>query len=108
MHKQSDKIDLTPAQRKQIVAFVQHYLPNTEVWAYGSRVKFTAKSYSDLDLVVFASQEQELQVAQLQEALEESDLPFRVDLFIWNEVPASFRKNIEADQVVLVAAEPRE
>ena len=37
--------------------------------------------------------------------MEESSLPFPVDLFIWDELPESFRKRIEAEHVVLVKKE---
>ncbi|MBS0298447.1 MAG: hypothetical protein JSR32_00715 [Proteobacteria bacterium] len=41
-------------------------------------------------------------VAALKEALEESQLPFRVDLFVWDEIPARFRDNIQRAYVILV------
>ena len=58
-------------------------------------------SSSDLDLVVFAAKEQSRQVSDLRESLEESDLPFRVDLFVWEELPDSFQKNIENFHAIL-------
>jgi len=72
------------------------------VWVYGSRAKQTSGPRSDLDLVVFSQTEQQRQVANLREAFEESNLPFRVDLFVWDEVPANFRNVIEKDHVVLI------
>ncbi|MER0204236.1 MAG: nucleotidyltransferase domain-containing protein [Nitrosomonas sp.] len=73
-------------------------LPDVILWAYGSRIKGTARPQSDLDLAVFAAAEQKQAVA----ALEESQLPFRVDLFIWDEIPAQFRENIQQAHMVLV------
>lgn len=55
MDRVLENIDLTVSQRKEITALLKCYLPHTEVWAYGSRVKFTVKSYSDLDMVAFAT-----------------------------------------------------
>ena len=101
MSKALNNIDLTAAQRKEVAALLQRYLPDTEVWAYGSRVKFTAKPHSDLDMVAFAAKEQSQAVANLREAFEESYLPFRVDLFVWDEIPEEFHRNIEKDRVVL-------
>ena len=101
MSKALNNIDLTAAQRKEVAALLQRYLPDTEVWAYGSRVKFTAKPHSDLDMVAFASKEQSQAVANLREAFEESYLPFRVDLFVWDEVPEGFHRNIEEARVVV-------
>ncbi len=95
-------IDITTAQRKIILDLIGKHLPNTSAWAYGSRVTWKARPQSDLDMVVFATPEQAHAVANLKEAFEESDLPFRVDLFAWHEVPEQFQKNIMAEHVVLV------
>ena len=100
-------IDITAEQRRTVLALLNRHLPDTTVWACGSRVKWTSRPESDLDLVVFARPEQSAQVAELREAFEESDLPFRVDLFVWDEVPVGFRARIEADHVVLVELEQR-
>ena len=94
-------IDITAEQRKIVLALIERHLPNTTAWVYGSRAKWTARPQSDLDLVVFATPEQNGQVGELREAFEESNLPFRVDLFVWDAVPAQFRKHIKRDHVVL-------
>ncbi len=101
MYQELNNIDLSISQREEITTLLKSYLPNTEVWAYGSRVKFTSHSNSDLDIVVFASAEQRMDVFKLKEAFEESTLSFRVDLFIWDEVPEQFRQNIQEERVVL-------
>ena len=87
-------IDITAEQRKTVLALLARHLPNTTAWVYGSRVKWTSRPESDLDLVVFAKPEQERRVSDLREAFEESNLPFRVDLFVWDEVPEQFRKRL--------------
>ena len=94
--------DIDAAQRKTVLALLERHLPNTAAWAYGSRAQWTARPQSDLDMVVFASPEQNGQVSHLREAFEESNLPFRVDLFVWDAVPEKFRRQIEAEHVVLV------
>ena len=98
-------IDLTVGQRQMVLALLNRHLPNTTVWAYGSRVKWTSHSASDLDLVAFSKPKQSARVAELREAFDESNLPFRVDLFVWDDVPESFRKRIEAEHVVLAREE---
>ena len=94
-------IDLRADQHKEVARLLQHHLPDTEVWAYGSRVKGPARPASDLDLVTFASAGQKEAVSRLREAFDESPLPFRVDLFVWDKVPEEFRKNIEEARVVM-------
>ena len=99
-------IDITAEQRGTVLALLNRHLPDTTAWAYGSRVKWTSRPESDLDLVVFARPEQSARVAELREAFEESDLPFRVDLFVWDEVPEGFKARIEGDHVVLTKDDP--
>ena len=86
------KPDLDAAHRATILSLLQEHLLGVTVWAYGSCVQGTSRRYSDLDLVVFSKLEQEPQIADLREAFEESDLPFRVDLSVWEEVSDSFRE----------------
>ena len=94
-------IDITYDQRKTLVSLLSRHLPDTEAWAYGSRVKGTARPASDLDVVVLTAPEQARAVSDLRESLEESSLPFRVDLFVWDELPESFREQIKREHVVL-------
>ena len=101
MEKKTNHLNLSAARRDEIVALLRRYLPNAEVWAYGSRVRGNAQPHSDLDLVAFVTKEQEQAVFELKEAFENSDLPFRVDLFAWDEVPEPFRENIRKGHVVL-------
>ena len=84
-----------------VVSLLDRYLPDTTVWAYGSRVKRTAQPYSDLDMVAFADDAHGMDIFHIKEAFEESVLPFRVDIFCWDELPASFQKNIKARFAVL-------
>ena len=88
-------IDLRADQHREVARLLQRYLPDSEVWACGSRVKGAARPASDLDLVTFASAGRQEAVSRLREAFDESCLPFRVDLFVWDKVPKEFRENIE-------------
>ena len=101
-------IDITAKQRKIVTDLLERHLPDTAAWIYGSRVKWTARPQSDLDMVVFATPEQNGRVSDLREAFEESNLPFRVDLFVWDAVPEQFRKQIKSEHVVLVESGARD
>ena len=94
-------IVMTPRAYNTLLNLLRRHLPDTVVWAYGSRVKGGARPQSDLDLVAFVPSEQRMRVFDLKDALEESDLPFHVDLLIWDEIPASFHKEIERDYITL-------
>ena len=100
-------IDITTEQSKIVLELLERHLPNTTAWVYGSRAKWTSRPQSDLDLVVFATPEQSGRVSDLREAFEESNLPFRVDLFVWDAVPESFRKQIKVEHLALVERKKR-
>ncbi|MBF0283773.1 MAG: nucleotidyltransferase domain-containing protein [Magnetococcales bacterium] len=97
----SDGLDLTAEQRELLLALLRRHLPDVATWAHGSRVTGKARPHSDLDLVVFAAPQQAAAIALLKEACEESLLPFRVDLLVWDELPESFQRNIAARHAVV-------
>ena len=101
-------IDITAGQRKTLLALLRRYIPGVAVWAYGSRVKWTARPNSDLDLVAFTTPEQQPLVSELKEALAESDLPFLVDLHVWDDVPERFHEIIRKEYVVLQEAKEKQ
>lgn len=92
---------LIPERNALICALLRRNLSGVEVWAYGSRIAGKARPDSDLDLVVVGGAEKRQPAADLREAFEENDLPFRMDLFLWGDPPASFRKNIRRNHIVL-------
>ena len=94
-------IDITCQDKEILLSLLAQHLPNTIVWAYGSRVTGSAKSCSDLDLVVFTEKKHKYQLSLLREALEESNLTFRVDLLEWDSLPDNFKKNITASHAVI-------
>jgi type I restriction enzyme S subunit len=100
-------LDITTAQRKILLALLRQFIPGAVVWAYGSRVKWTARPNSDLDLVVFTTPAQKPLVSELKDALAESDLPFPVDIHIWDEIPERFHAIIRNEFVVLQDAEEK-
>ena len=47
-------IDIRPDHWAIVRTILQKHVPQYEVWAFGSRAKWSAKEYSDLDLAVIA------------------------------------------------------
>lgn len=101
------EIILPPEHLQLVLSLTQKHLPGVEIWAYGSRVQGSPRRYSDLDLVAFTEPGQSSSVNDLREAFEESDLPIRVDLFPWDELPDSFHHEIERGYAVLQRAGER-
>ena len=94
-----DSIDLEPRHLKKIRSIFARHLPYKKVWAYGSRVKWTASNTSDLDCVVFGATDSE--IANAREAFDESDIPFEVQLLNWNTIPDDFKENIKEGYFIL-------
>ena len=94
-------IDLSPGHLDVVQKLLQSHLAGVEIWAYGSRVKGNARRYSDLDLVAFITRDHAAQLNELRHAFEDSDLPFRVDLFAWEEIPESFHSQIRQSYMVI-------
>ncbi|WP_420447296.1 restriction endonuclease subunit S [Candidatus Palauibacter sp.] len=70
--------------------------------AFGSRASWTAKDYSDLDLAVMGEEPLSLRtVSALDEALGNSDLPFKVDVVDWARTDDAFRAIIRRDAVTM-------
>ena len=99
-------IDLNPKHFEIVQHILAKHVPGCEVRAFGSRVKWTAKDYSDLDLAVVGSKPLTLrQTGQLAEAFEESNLPIRVDILDWHRISEEFKKIITEEYEVIQESE---
>jgi type I restriction enzyme, S subunit len=88
-------IDIREDLLKTVKDILAAYIPECEVRVFGSRVNWTAKSTSDLDLVVVSKEKINWKkMAGLKAAFEESKIPFRVDVLDWNAIPENFKENI--------------
>lgn len=95
-------IDLSAEAWADVHRILRQHVPHLEVWAFGSRARWTAKKYSDLDLAVLTDKPLPLATAaDLRIAFDESTLPIKVDVVDWSTISDSFRKIIEADKVVV-------
>jgi type I restriction enzyme S subunit len=104
IHPMSD-IDLNPHDWEEVKHILMTYVPEYEVWAFGSRVSWTAKAYSDLDLAIITEKPLSLSdLAKLKEAFDESTISIKVDVVDWASTSESFRKIIENKRVLLQEA----
>ncbi|MDR1062738.1 MAG: restriction endonuclease subunit S [Azoarcus sp.] len=93
-------IDIRPDHWRIVRDILRKHVPQYEVWAFGSRAKWTAKQYSDLDLAIITNRPLPLEVsASLADDFSESDLPWKVDVVDWASTSESFRKIVERDRV---------
>lgn len=93
-------IDIKPKDLEIVKKILAEHVSEFHVCAFGSRVQWTAKDSSDLDLVVMTEKPlPSAKMTDLKEAFTESDLPFKVDVVDWATTKEGFRKIIDKQAV---------
>ncbi|AJF07542.1 nucleotidyltransferase family protein [Geoalkalibacter subterraneus] len=100
-------LKLRPAEQEIVLNILREYVPELDVWAFGSRVHGeNLKPFSDLDLVIVTESPLDAgRMAELKEAFTESDLPFKVDVLDWSTTGERFRQVIKKNYVVVQKGE---
>lgn len=96
-------LDIAQPQLDLVLARLADRLPDAVVFAFGSRVRNWpfgrgSKPYSDLDLAVWPASPYkpgiDLTLAELRADLEDSALPWRVDVSLAQDLPVSLREMV--------------
>ena len=96
-------VDAAPPDLETVRRILREHAPELEVRAFGSRVSWTARETSDLDLALMTNEPLDAaRMAVLRSAFTDSRLPFRVDVVDWASASDGFRKVIESEYVTLV------
>ena len=103
-------LDIDPAEEAIVRNILAQHVPaGVAVSVFGSRATGKARRYSDLDLAFQGDGALPPSLlADLAEAFDESDLPWKVDLLDFAGAGQAFRKIIDQDRVLLIAAERRQ
>jgi predicted nucleotidyltransferase len=97
-------VDLPRQHMQTLLRLLAQFTPQSEVWAFGSRINGTGHEGSDLDIVLRnpADLKQSTQgYYELKEALQESNLPILIEMHDWAHLPASFHTEISRRYHVL-------
>ena len=96
------EVSLQPEELKCIKAIFQNIIPDREVRAFGSRTSAHHKPFSDLDVVVMGEKALPIEkLADLRNALSESDLTFKVDIVVWSDLTNNFKSIIQNRYTVI-------
>jgi predicted nucleotidyltransferase len=96
------EVSLQPEELKCIKAIFQNIIPDREVRAFGSRTSAHHKPFSDLDVVVMGENALPVEkLADLHNALSESDLTFKVDVVVWSDLTNNFKSIIQNRYTVI-------
>ena len=94
-------LGLSVEDQKTLIALLDQYVPNEEIWAYGSRVRGTQRPFSDLDLVIHNDKPIDPQrMAELRYALSESNLSIKIDIQEWSHLSPTFQNIVAKDHVL--------
>jgi len=94
---------LEPINLAIVQDILKQYVPEYDVWAFGSRVHGrNLKKFSDLDLVIINDKPlKKLQLFNIKEALSESDLPIMVDVLAWSDIDETFKHIIQKEYEII-------
>lgn len=94
---------LSADQLKEVRSILANYAPQHGVLAFGSRVfndshntpqKIEVKPFADLDLALTGQNIDLADLFLLRDAMSQSQLPFRVDICHWNDLPARWKNGL--------------
>lgn len=85
-------INIDEKYLKMLKSVLSHY-SSYGFYLFGSRLTNRVKPFSDIDLLYFDNISNK-EVFQLKDDLEESNLPYKVDLIDYNKCSDSFKKII--------------
>ena len=95
---------LKPTELQELQRILSHTVPKATVLAYGSRVQHSSaapriKPFSDLDLVFKDAVLLPNEMFLLRDALAQSNLPFRVDICHWQDLPAAWKPQLKTERI---------
>ena len=92
-------INLKQKYLNELYEIFGKYCPKAEIWAYGSRVNGDSHSGSDLDLTVKSFNVDGKYISKLKDLINDSDLPFLVDITDFEKLPESFKNEIHKNYI---------
>lgn len=91
-----------------IVRLVEREIPECEVWVFGSRADGSSYDGSDIDLAIRGSSRDGTdscvnwsKIFDLQNGLDESDIPYMVDLMPWEALPSRIQGRAQEHHIVI-------
>lgn len=93
-------LDVPEKYLDELINIFQSYCQKAEIWAYGSRIKNDSHSGSDLDFAVKSFHDDNKYFYELRELLNDSDVPFLIDIHEFDRLLEYFQEEILKDYIV--------
>ncbi|MDR1560652.1 MAG: nucleotidyltransferase domain-containing protein [Clostridiales bacterium] len=95
-------ISVTPHELEIVKDILRGLASDCEARVFGSRYKGVTKEYSDLDIALIGRGRLGLaRIAAIEEAFQESALPYRVDVLDWYSLSDEFRAIISSGYALI-------
>ena len=93
---------ISQEQISKILKCIYLHEPHLKVFAFGSRVKGTARKYSDFDLALDAGHSLDLSVLiKIKNTLSETDLPIVIDIVDYYSLSPDFKALVDEQKLDL-------
>jgi predicted nucleotidyltransferase len=103
----SNEVRADPADLAYVKAVLRKLVPDRDVYVFGSRATGRARKFSDLDLAIMGDTALPWEtLADLKDAFDESDLPFKVDILEWATTSKNFREIVRKVAVLVQSGAP--
>lgn len=99
----SEKFGLKQKEISLLRDIFKKSLPKNQkykLWIFGSRARGEHKKYSDIDLILEGTSDTAIKHAILGD-LEESNLPYKVDLVLFSDIYPPYLEKIEKEKILL-------
>jgi uncharacterized protein len=94
-------MELNLEYKKKIVAVLSALFPNATIYLFGSRARGTHYERSDIDIALDTGiRLEQVDVGEARDMLNESNIPYKIDVVDVRGVHESMRKNILEEGIV--------
>lgn len=91
---------MTEQDKQKLIKIITKYLPQTQIYLFGSRARKDNSPRSDIDIAIDNKNKiDNLTLSNIREEIEESTIPFTVDIVDLNNISEDLKTQILKDKI---------
>ena len=91
---------MTEQDKQKLMKIITKYLPKAQIYLFGSRARKDNLPQSDIDITIDNENKIDLlTLSNIKEEIEESTIPFTVDIVDLNNISEDLKKQILKDRI---------
>lgn len=92
---------MTEQDKQKLITIIIKYLPKSQIYLFGSRARKDNTPQSDIDIAIDNKDKIDfLTLSNIKEEVEESTIPFTVDIIDMNNISEDLKKQILKDKII--------